>query len=277
MTIREARQQLSSGLTTIYDENEAANIAELIMEKITGERHNEGTTSLALSQQNLLQEYTDRLLQHEPAQYVINEAWFYEMKFYVDKNVLIPRPETEELVEWLIKDFPKEKKILDIGTGSGCIPITIKKIIPHNEVWACDISDEVLTVARKNAADLDAMVDFVPLDFLDEAQRKQLPHVDIIISNPPYVPQRDKHEMRKNVKDFEPHVALFVPDNNALVFYEAIADFGIGKLNDDGLIYLEIHENLAAEVKNVFTSRRYRSVEIRKDMQGKERMVRIRK
>jgi release factor glutamine methyltransferase len=141
------------------------------------------------------------------------------------------------------------------------------------EVWACDVSNEALNVARINADALRAAIDFIPIDFLDEDQRKQLPHVDIIVSNPPYVPESDKNEMRKNVLDFEPHLALFVLGNDALIFYDAIADFGKDKLNDGGKIYLEIHEGLGEQVKKLFQSKGYSSVQIKKDLQGKDRMI----
>jgi len=202
------------------------------------------------------------------------------MKFYVDKNVLIPRPETEELVDWLVKDSKSELKhfrILDVGTGSGCIAITLKKKLPDVEMWACDISDGALTVARMNADKFETAIDFVGLDFLNAAERKQLPKFDIIISNPPYVPQKDKDPMKKNVLDFEPHLALFVADENPLIFYDAIADFSKKHLNPAGHIYLEIHEELGDGVKKIFEDEKFGSVEIRKDLQGKNRMVKVQK
>ena len=165
---------------------------------------------------------------------------------------------------------------MDVGTGSGCIPIALRKNLSSEfEVWACDINDQVLTVARKNADDHNALVDFVAMDFLDAAQRKQLPHVDIIVSNPPYVPLRDKDQMKGNVTRYEPGIALFVPDDDPLIFYEAIADFGKEKLHENGQIFVEIHESLGAAVVQLFRSRGYSSVELKKDMQGKDRMVRV--
>jgi len=162
-----------------------------------------------------------------------------------------------------------------VGTGSGCIAIALKNKIPNAEIWGCDVSVEALNVARMNADALNATIDFVPLDFLDPDQRKQLPHVDIIVSNPPYVPQSDKNEMKKNVLEFEPATALFVPDNDSLVFYNAIADFGKEKLNGNGNIYVEIHENLGEQVKNLFKLKGYSFAELRKDIQGKDRMIKI--
>ena len=164
------------------------------------------------------------------------------------------------------------KKILDIGTGSGCIAIALKNKLPHAEVWACDVSDTALTVARKNADDLHALVDFVPIDILDRKQWKQLPIFDIIVSNPPYVQEKDKNSMKPNVINYEPHTALFVPDNDALVFYDAIAEFGKDHLHKEGKIYVEINESLGEKVLNLFQLKGY-TTELRKDMQGKDRMV----
>lgn len=170
-------------------------------------------------------------------------------------------------------DVTKQLKILDVGTGSGCIALALKKEMPKAELWGCDISEEALNVARRNGSALDIRVDFQGLNFLDEAQQKLLPTVDIIVSNPPYVPLKDKGQMHLNVVDHEPHTALFVPDNNALVFYKAIADFAKKRLYEGGSIYMEIHEGLGSEVARLFRQKDYANVELRKDMQGKERMV----
>ncbi|RYZ18488.1 MAG: peptide chain release factor N(5)-glutamine methyltransferase, partial [Chitinophagaceae bacterium] len=233
-----------------------------------------------------------RLLTHEPVHYVLNKAWFYGMELYVDKAVLIPRPETEELVHWIINDVKAsgiavfdqntlksdattKLKILDIGTGSGCIALALKKEIPKAEVWGCDVSEEALNVARRNGSTLDIRVDFQGINFLDEVQQKSLPTVNIIVSNPPYIPLKDLATMQPNVVDFEPHTALFVPDNDALIFYKAIAAFAKKRLYTNGTIYLETHEDLGAAVVELFRGEGFASVEIKKDMQGKERMVKV--
>ena len=211
------------------------------------------------------------------------------MELYVDKDVLIPRPETEELVDWIIKDvkasgknvFTKkpgdadettELKILDVGTGSGCIALALKKSMPLAEVWGCDISDRALNVARRNGSELNIRIDFQSVDYLDPAQQKHLPTVDILVSNPPYVPQKDKEEMRPNVLQYEPHTALFVDNNDPLVFYKALVEFGKHRLHPHGVIYMEIHENLGQDITRLFETNGYH-VELRKDMQGKNRMV----
>lgn len=225
----------------------------------------------------VLEQYAERLLKHEPIQYVLNECWFYGLKLFVDKNVLIPRPETEELVDWIIRNlkFPfKELKILDIGTGSGCIAIALKRKLRKAEVWACDVSEEALNIAKQNSSTLQADINFVQLDFLNEKERSQLPSFDIIVSNPPYVPEKDKEAMNKNVLEFEPHTALFVKDNNPLVFYEAIAKFAKSHLNKEGTLYCEIHESLGKETSGLFISKGF-TTELKMDMQGKERMAKI--
>jgi release factor glutamine methyltransferase len=172
-------------------------------------------------------------------------------------------------------DVTDQVKILDIGSGSGCIALALKKAMPKAEVWGCDVSEEALTVARRNSATLDIRVDFQGLNFLDEAQQTLLPTVDVIVSNPPYVPLRDKETMRPNVVDYEPHTALFVPNDDSLLFYKAIAHFAKKRLYPNGAIYLEIHEALSNEVVELFQQEGYHEIEVKKDMQGKKRMVRV--
>jgi release factor glutamine methyltransferase len=283
MTIQEARTELKSALTPVYDMNEADNIAELVIEHITGLNRNERILNKN-NQLNDLQteeflKNKERLLQHEPVQYVLNEAWFCGMKFYVDKNVLIPRPETEELVELIISNikFPFETlKILDIGSGSGCVPVSLKRKLRKAEVWSCDVSPGALNVAKRNADTLGADVNFLQLNFLDENQRKDLPMFDIIVSNPPYIPEKEKYQMRPNVLEYEPRIALFVPNNDPLIFYKSIAEFGKKHLNENGAIFLEAHEEYTKETATVYRNENY-TAEIKKDMQGKERLLHVKK
>ena len=260
------------------------NIAELAIEYLTGKPKTEQVKNKEMifpgDQIERFNQVIERLKQNEPIQYILGEAWFAGMKLHVDKTVLIPRPETEELVNWVIKTLRswqipgnRNYKIIDIGTGSGCISIALRKQLPQFfETWACDINDQVLTIARKNADELHALVDFVAMDFLDAAQRRQLPQVDVIVSNPPYVPLRDKNGMNPNVVDFEPHTALFVPDNDPLIFYRAITGFAKEKLYPGGLIFVEIHESSGKNVTELFRLEGF-SVELGKDMQGKDRML----
>jgi release factor glutamine methyltransferase len=254
-------------------------MTDWVMENLTGSKKAERmiykNAAITVAEELCLEEITQRLLLHEPVQYVLNESWFCGFRFYVDKNVLIPRPETEELVEWVIAHckFPVDSlKILDIGTGSGCMAVSLKRRIRKAEVWACDISDDALEVARKNAGTMGTEINFIQLDFLDQSAREQLPSFDIIVSNPPYIPERDKATMSPTVLEHEPFTALFVPDNDALVFYKAIAEFGITKLNKGGSIFTEIHESLGTATTAIFNTAGY-TTELKKDMQGKERMV----
>ncbi|HVF98164.1 MAG TPA: peptide chain release factor N(5)-glutamine methyltransferase [Flavisolibacter sp.] len=293
MNLREAGKYITQQLAAVYDEGESAAIARLVLEDCAGgtKKHLPANDQLNIGQEaeKKIARYISRLLLHEPVQYILQKAPFYGMELYVDKSVLIPRPETEELVDWIVKDvkasgkdvFQKddatadkttELKVIDVGTGSGCIALALKKAMPKAEVWGCDVSEEALNVARRNGSALDIRVDFQGVDFLDEAQQKQLPSVDVIVSNPPYIPQKEIAEMSPNVTNYEPHTALFVPDDNALVFYKAIAHFAKKRLHENGNIYMEIHENLAGVVADLFTNEGY-SVEVKKDMQGKDRMV----
>jgi release factor glutamine methyltransferase len=298
MKCGEAEAALARRLETLHPQSESVAIAGLALEHITGfdrtaraQRRNEELTP---AQEALLATVTDRLLQEEPIQYISASAWFYNLKLYVDRSVLIPRPETEELVDWIIRDvleaglpvFQKTDtgadvtsllKILDVGTGSGCIALSLKNKMPRAEVWGCDVSEEALNVARRNGSDNNIRVDFQGVDFLDAAQQRLLPSVDILVSNPPYIPQRDKASMQANVLRYEPHGALFVPDEDALVFYRALARFGHKRLHEGGCVYLEIHEDLGNAVSDLFKSEGYTQVEIRKDMQGKDRMVRVKR
>ncbi|MEP6616872.1 MAG: HemK/PrmC family methyltransferase, partial [Ginsengibacter sp.] len=210
MTVENAYRELLDPLKNIYEAREASNIADWVFEKITGinrlNRISSKMTQLNKPEIDLLQASMHRLLQNEPVQYVLNEAWFYKMKFFVDNNVLIPRPETEELVAWVINDAGKMKadeqnglNILEVGTGSGCIAIALKKEIPNAKITSLDISEPALKVAQQNALAHDAQIDFIQLDFLIETNWTLLPLTDIIVSNPPYIPAKEKSVMDKNV------------------------------------------------------------------------------
>lgn len=275
MTLQQAQQQLKEQLTTIYDSREAGNIADWVMENLTGWSKVDRLMHKQdeLSNVQLLEKYTQELLTHKPVQYVLHESWFCGLKLYVDESVLIPRPETEELVEWISKEA-KGKIILDVGTGSGCIPVALKKQLPQTVVYACDVSAKALQVAMKNASLHNTIINFVQLDFLHPSSWSMLPRVDILVSNPPYIPLKDKDSMNPNVVDHEPHIALFVQDNDPLIFYNAIADFAKFNLLPGGCIFVEIHEELAKAVEELFSNKGFSQTVIRKDMQGKERMVR---
>lgn len=279
MTMQEATYLLLNKLRSIYPDGEASPITDWVMEHLTGSKKTERmlykNENITAKEEDQLQNYIKRLLKHEPVQYVLNEAWFCGLRFYVDQNVLIPRPETEELVEWIISGckFPIDQlSILDIGSGSGCIAIALKRRLSKATVWSCDISKEALNVARKNSAALGVDVNFIELDFLQEEEREKLSSFDIIVSNPPYIAFHEKKEMQPNVLEYEPAAALFVPDNDALVFYKAIADFGKTHLNKNGIIYAEINEGLGDATTTLFQQEGY-NTELKKDMRGKERML----
>ena len=280
MTIQEGTFLLLNSLRTIYSREEADAITDQAMEHLTGSQKAERmiykNEKITADEEKQLHGYIERLMANEPVQYVLNEAWFCGLKLYVDKNVLIPRPETEELVEWIIDGcrFPIDKlSILDIGSGSGCIAIALKRRLGKADVWSCDASEDALRVAQKNAASLGVDVHFFRLDFLNEEQRNSLPVFDIIVSNPPYVTVGESKAMSPNVLNFEPSSALFVPNNDPLVFYKVISDFGSNHLSSNGSIYMEANEEFGGQVAELFNTKGF-STEIKQDMQGKDRMIR---
>lgn len=279
MTIQEATYYLLNKIRPLYAEGEAATITDWVMEYLSGSKKAERmiykNAAITPAEEKTLVEITERLINQEPVQYVLNESWFCGYRFYVDQRVLIPRPETEELVEWVISNcrFPvDELSILDIGTGSGCIAVSLKRRLRKAQVWACDQSAAALDVARKNADSLGTEIQFRQMDFLEKSNRDQLPLFNIIVSNPPYIPEKDRDQMQPNVLNYEPAMALFVPDKDPLVFYRAIAEFATTNLLPGGTVYTEIHEDLGEAATDLFTKMGFTS-DIRKDMQGKERML----
>jgi len=281
MTISQAFIDFKKELETIYDPQESAIISDWVFENVTGlkkwERRN-NQSELSEIYADKLHNYLGELLQHKPVQYVLQEAWFYKRKFFVNEHVLIPRPETEELVEWIVQDkqsfagSQKNIEILDIGTGSGCISISLKKELPNSNVTAIDVSEKALIVAKKNADELNAEIAFKQIDFLKDENADYLLKYDIVISNPPYIPIAEKQILAKNVTDFEPGLALFVANNDPYIFYEKIGKFATSHLAENGRIYVEVHEDYAENVKNIFQKFGFIST-IKKDIYGKNRMV----
>ena len=272
-------RQMLQELHQLYNTNEAAIITDWVIEKIAGvikadfirDPELEIPAAGEIKVKNALQE----LLQHKPVQYVLGEAWFGPLKLMVNEHVLIPRPETGELVQWVTNDpitSSENVKILDIGTGSGCIPIYLKKKLPNATISAADISEEALHVARRNALANDCNINFIQADFLKEAAWNKLPVVDIIVSNPPYIPANEKEKMDNNVTQYEPHTALFVPDDQPLIFYEKIALFANEHLTQTGKVFVETHEDFAGATAALFENY-FTKVEIKKDLFGKERMI----
>jgi len=282
VTAQQAYQLLSSQLSRIYDTRESANIADIVIGHISNEKKIDRllnrNKALNADQQQLLADCTEKLLQHQPVQYVLHEAWFGGLKLYVDENVLIPRPETEELVDWILSNSQltthnSPLTILDIGTGSGCIAIALKKKLPSSQLSALDISEAALKTARRNAVDNNTQINFFRADILHEEEIENFGRFDVIVSNPPYVKRNEAEEMRTNVFLYEPHVALFVPDEDALLFYRHVARFAISRLRETGCVYVELNELLAGQVADLFHASGLRSVQIKKDMQGKDRMI----
>lgn len=278
MTINESYKNFVERLKFIYDEREANNIADWVFESEGIKRLERITDKQKLINESANKQINDKLqllLHHTPVQYVLKEAWFYRMKLFVNEHVLIPRPETEELVEWIVEDFKMQDvklKILDVGTGSGCIAIALKKELPRAEVYAIDISEEALRVANNNATDQNIKINFKQIDFLNESSWYLLPSFNIIISNPPYIPANEKIKLDKNVVEHEPHLALFVEDNDPFIFYKKLADFAEVHLCPSGKIFAEIHEDFSKEVKQIFAAKKFET-EIKKDIYGRERMI----
>ena len=287
MTISDAIQDLIENLTPQYGEGEARSIARLVFEDYFNLKSMSENDEM-LFQSFLKEDYESikaQILRGVPVQYVLGFAWFYGIKFKVNNSVLIPRPETEELVEWVLetinalKNIENPLKVIDIGTGSGCIPITLKIKNPSLEVSAVDVSESALITASRNAARYNVPIDFKRIDILNEKDWIPLSHFDIIISNPPYIPHAEKALMEGNVLSHEPHLALFVDDNNPLVFYEKIADFVIknaalnSNLKIKPLLFFECNEFNAHEVVSMLYKKGFENVELKKDMSGKDRMI----
>lgn len=234
---------------------------------------------MRLSESDLLfvRTIAHRLLENEPFQYIIGETEFYGLKLKTDSRALIPRPETEELVDWIKNSFEKtgEKfSILDFCTGSGCIALALDKTFPNGTIYATDVSEQALDLAKENNRLNQLNVSFHQHDILNEdVSFISDESLDCIVSNPPYIPEKDKLQMSENVLAFEPHLALFVSNENPLVFYQKIAEQGQIKLKKGGLLFFEIHENLAKDTKNLLSQLKYHSIEIKQDLQGKDRMI----
>lgn len=225
-----------------------------------------------------IEQAISKLLLHVPLQYVTERAFFMDMEFSVNPSVLIPRPETEELVSLILKNLsggatPQNLRILDIGTGSGCIAVALKHNLPKAKVVAIDISDDALAVARANAEKNKTEVEFVKFDILDDSHWNLLPQFDLIVSNPPYVTQSEKQFMQPNVLQNEPHTALFVSDDDPLVFYRTIIRFAGTHLSSGGICAFEINERFGEEVGLLFDEKDYSEINVLKDINGKNRFI----
>ena len=276
MKLKNYRKIFIEKLTPIYDAGEAESFFYITLEELKGWKR----TDLALNTDAELTEEEkvkwDEVLwlleQQKPIQYIFGKTHFYGLEFEVNKHTLIPRPETEELVEWITNDKAAGKiKVLDIGTGSGCIAIALAKRLPEAEVYAIDVSAEALAIAKRNAELNNVAITFWQKNILTT---ESLPETfDVIVSNPPYVRHLEKEEIKKNVLEHEPHLALFVEDNDALVFYRKIAKLAKEALKPQGSLYFEINQYLGKETTDMLTAEGFKNVELRKDIYGNDRMV----
>ena len=278
MRLRAFYNHFLNELKPLYEYEEAAAVSSMIFEHFAGKNRTDIITDPGHELENektaALENALLQLKRSIPVQYVIGHAWFMDRQFKVSPAVLIPRPETAELVSEAIQFIQANNKrtVLDIGSGSGCIAISIKATCKNAEVSAMDISEKALMIAKENAAANGTSIHFIQQDFLQEKDRKELPQFDVLISNPPYIPENEKELLDQHVTAHEPHLALFVPDNDALVFYDAIARFAQSNLSNNGCVFVEIHEDLGQKTKELFESKGFYA-EIKKDFQGKDRMV----
>ncbi|MBT6081666.1 MAG: peptide chain release factor N(5)-glutamine methyltransferase [Polaribacter sp.] len=282
MTLKECRLHIHEALSKIYPKTEIDSFFFLMIEEKLNLQRIDTVLKpdLLISQDNLTTflKIIKRLQNEEPIQYILKKTSFYGLPFIVDKNTLIPRPETEELVAWIIEEASKGKlhkkdkiSILDIGTGTGCIPISLAKNLIKSSVSAIDISQKALLIAKKNALLNNTKIDFFEMDILNTESLPQ--KFDIIVSNPPYVRELEKREIKKNVLQNEPHLALFVDNNNPLLFYKKIADLAIEYLRQDGLLFFEINQYLEKETVKMLEMKGFKNIELRKDLFGNYRMI----
>jgi len=290
MIVKQYRNYFNETLKTIYPITEIDSFFFLLLEEYLGFKRIDIVlkSDFKITQEtlNLLQSATKQLEQEVPLQYIIGKTEFYGLPFVVNKHVLIPRPETEELVAWVVSESSgfktfntstkqttetKQLKILDIGTGSGCIPISLKKQLPFAKISAIDISKEALTVAKKNAVLNNVDIHFILQDILKTVALDQ--HYDIIISNPPYVRELEKKELKNNVLKNEPHVALFVENDNPLIFYAKIAELAKKYLNKNGLLFFEINQYLGTETIDLVNKKGLKNIQLKKDMFGNDRII----
>ncbi len=280
MLIKDYRTYFIETLLPVYDAGEVESFFYLILEN----KHQLKRVDLALqpnlkfstSEIELWNAIQEKLQKQIPVQYILGTISFYGLDFMVNENVLIPRPETEELVEWIVNENLnieklKDLKILDIGTGSGCIAISLAKNLPNAQVFAIDVSDKALATAQKNAESNEVKVTFLEKNILETFDLEQ--EFDIIVSNPPYVRNLEKVEINKNVLEYEPHLALFVEDDDALIFYKKIAQLAQKNLVENGSLYFEINQYLGKEMILLLEEMQFKNIELKQDIYGNDRMI----
>lgn len=281
MVIGDCFRRFSAALRPLYDEREATLITGMVLEKLTGYRRldvlSRPEAEMGVSEEAAIETALNALLTRKPVQYVLGEAWFAGIPFKVSEAVLIPRPETEELVQWIREDLEHKgaaRTILDLGTGSGCIAIALKQALPAARVVGVDVSAAALEVARENGLRHQAAVEWCRADILSPLTAGLLPRASILVTNPPYIPLSDRADMQPQVADYEPAEALFVPDDDPLVFYKATLMLAGYCLEAGGRIYAEVHEDFAGEVRSLFERGGTRDVRLRYDLQKRPRMLR---
>lgn len=276
MKIRDYKNSFIQQLISFYDKEEIESFFFLILSRLK----NIARVDLALNSDlefseeelNKIMLYTEELKNYKPIQYILGTTTFFGLEFEVNPNVLIPRPETEELVNWIISENKNQKKlkILDIGTGSGCIAISLAKNLKA-EVTAFDISEDALDTAQKNADNNQTFILLAEFDILNDTWEGE--EFDIIVSNPPYVRELEKEQIKPNVLNNEPHLALFVPDNDPLIFYRKIADFALKHLSENGQLFFEINQYLDKETVNLLVEKGFKNINLKKDIYGNNRMI----
>lgn len=281
MLIKQYRTQFIQALDGIFDEKEIESFFYITLEAFHQMKRIDLvlTPDFEIDPMQLLQWETvlSQLKAHKPIQYILGETEFFGLPFYVNENTLIPRPETEELVEWILSNQQTKKstqplKIVDIGTGSGCIAVSLAKNLPNAKVYAIDVSEKALATAQKNAVRNNVTVTFLNKNILETEDLEA--NFDIIVSNPPYVRNLEKAEIHKNVLEYEPHLALFVEDEDALVFYRKITELATKNLSENGQLYFEINQYLGKQMTELLEKHHFKNIELRKDIYGNDRMTR---
>jgi release factor glutamine methyltransferase len=278
MQLKQYKSYFSEELISVFPQTEVDSFFFLLIEEYLDIKRIDlilqPNIEISSDIKELLDKALERLKKEEPIQYILGETEFYGLPFKVNKNTLIPRPETEELVEWIIKEVKKKQEllsILDIGTGTGCIPISLKKHLPNTNISAIDISEEAIQTAKQNAKLNEVDISFIKQDILKTEVLSGM--FDIIISNPPYVRELEKVEIKNNVLKNEPHLALFVKDDNPLLFYKKIADLAKNNLTKNGLLFFEINQYLGAETVEMLKNKGFTQIELQKDIFGNDRMI----
>ena len=266
-------------LASVYQTDELHSISRLLISKITGFSFTEilvnKNTIISEQQREFLNIYLEKLKCRMPVQYVLGETEFCGLNFQVDETVLIPRPETEELVAWIVQEAKPKSTVLDVGTGSGCIAISLKNFLPDSDMHACDNDEGALATACRNAEMTAQKVNFFKMDMLHDSASDRKYH--IIVSNPPYIPMQEEAEILPQVKHFEPHQALFVPDDDPLIFYRKIAIFASQHLYDDGKLFFEVHRKFGTACVEMLQKMGFANVQLKKDIFANDRMIQAEK